>query len=50
MELVGWPSTVISAGRVVLDDGVFCDPGPVGRFRRRGGVLEQRHPRQEVQV
>jgi dihydropyrimidinase len=50
MELVGWPSTVISAGRVVLDDGVFRDPGPVGRFRCRGGVLERRRPRQEVRV
>jgi dihydropyrimidinase len=30
-ELNGWPSTVISAGRVVLDSDGFHDPGPVGR-------------------
>jgi dihydropyrimidinase len=30
-ELVGWPSVVISGGRVVLDDDGFHDPGPVGR-------------------
>lgn len=29
--LVGWPTTVISAGQVVLDDRGFHDPGPVGR-------------------
>jgi dihydropyrimidinase len=30
-ELAGWPSTVISAGRVVVDRDGFHDPGPVGR-------------------
>ena len=30
-ELAGWPSTVISAGRVVVDSDGFHDPGPVGR-------------------
>jgi dihydropyrimidinase len=30
-ELTGWPSVVISAGRVVLDRDGFHDPGPVGR-------------------
>jgi dihydropyrimidinase len=50
MELVGWPSTVISGGRVVLDDGVFHDPGPVGRFRHRSGVLELRNAELEVTV
>jgi dihydropyrimidinase len=30
-ELTGWPSTVISAGRVVIDTDGFHDPGPVGR-------------------
>lgn len=30
-ELAGWPSVVISAGRVVLDENGFHDPGPVGR-------------------
>jgi dihydropyrimidinase len=29
--LVGWPSTVISGGRVVVDEQGFHDPGPVGR-------------------
>lgn len=30
-ELAGWPSVVVSAGRVVLDGDGFHDPGPVGR-------------------
>jgi dihydropyrimidinase len=30
-ELAGWPSTVISAGRVVIDGDGLHDPGPVGR-------------------
>jgi dihydropyrimidinase len=30
-ELAGWPETVVSAGRVVLDADGFHDPGPVGR-------------------
>ena len=30
-SLTGWPTTVISAGRVVVDDNRFHDPGPVGR-------------------
>jgi dihydropyrimidinase len=30
-ELAGWASTVVSAGRVVLDEEGFHDPGPVGR-------------------
>jgi len=34
-ELAGWPETVVSNGRVVLDDRTFDDPGPVGRFLRR---------------
>jgi dihydropyrimidinase len=29
--LTGWPTTVISSGRVVIDEDVFSDPGPVGR-------------------
>lgn len=40
LELAGWPDTVISAGRVVLTDGRFYDPGPVGRFLKRLGVRE----------
>lgn len=40
LEMAGWPSTVISAGQVVLDGAEFTDPGPVGRFRRRLGVRE----------
>ncbi len=39
-ELAGWPSTVIAAGRVVLDRGEFTDPGPVGKFLKRLGVEE----------
>ncbi|WP_125611229.1 amidohydrolase family protein [Specibacter cremeus] len=35
--LAGWPSSVISAGRVVVHDGAFTDPGPVGRFIHRTG-------------
>jgi dihydropyrimidinase len=30
-ELTGWPTFVVSAGRVVLDGDGFDDPGPVGR-------------------
>lgn len=40
MELAGWPSTVVSGGRVVLDDATFHDPGPTGRFLARLGVRE----------
>ncbi|MEO8220786.1 MAG: amidohydrolase family protein [Specibacter sp.] len=36
-KLSGWPSTVISAGRVVVSDGIFHDPGPVGKFIARNG-------------
>jgi dihydropyrimidinase len=31
LQLHGWPTTVIAAGRVVLDHGDLVDPGPVGR-------------------
>jgi dihydropyrimidinase len=48
LELAGWPSTVISGGRVVLDGGVFSDPGPVGRFIRRLGPREMQGRMQEV--
>ncbi len=34
-ELWGWPDIVISQGRVVVADGRFHDPGPVGRFIAR---------------
>ncbi|MFE5339301.1 amidohydrolase family protein [Isoptericola sp. NPDC056578] len=37
MMLSGWPRTVVSGGRVVLDEGTFHDPGPVGRFLPRTG-------------
>ncbi len=30
-DLTGWPSLVVSGGRVVLDEDGFHDPGPVGR-------------------
>jgi dihydropyrimidinase len=38
--LTGWPAVVVSAGRVVLDQGGFHDPGPVGRFVPRLGFRE----------
>ncbi|MGY1705736.1 amidohydrolase family protein [Geodermatophilus sp. SYSU D00697] len=31
LDLAGWPSAVVSGGRVVLDGDGFSDPGPVGR-------------------
>lgn len=40
MELAGWPSTVVAAGRVVLEGGEFIDPGPTGRFLKCLGVRE----------
>ena len=40
--LSGWPVVVISAGRVVVDDGGFHDPGPVGRFVARNGFAAHR--------
>lgn len=38
IDLCGWPSVVVSAGRVVLEDGQFFDPGPVGGFLGREPV------------
>lgn len=35
--LSGWPSTVISAGKVVVSNNTFHDPGPVGKFIARNG-------------
>ncbi len=32
LSVTGWPTTVISRGRVVMDDGQLIDPGPVGEF------------------
>jgi len=40
MTLHGWPSTVISRGRVVLDNGDFIDPGPVGGYLPRTGMKQ----------
>ncbi|MGN8025531.1 dihydroorotase [Microbacterium sp. 22242] len=34
--LRGWPQVVVAAGRTVLDENGFHDPGPVGRFLARG--------------
>jgi dihydropyrimidinase len=31
LELAGWPATVVSGGRVVVDAEGWHDPGPVGR-------------------
>ncbi|WP_026554519.1 amidohydrolase family protein [Arthrobacter sp. 35W] len=35
--LSGWPAVVVSAGQVVVSNGGFHDPGPVGRFLARHG-------------
>lgn len=40
LELVGWPDTVVAGGKVVLEDGQFIDPGPIGRFLTQLGVRE----------
>lgn len=40
LPLAGWPSAAVSAGHVVIEDGVFADPGPTGRFLPRLGVRE----------
>ncbi|WP_211880652.1 amidohydrolase family protein [Pseudarthrobacter albicanus] len=39
-DLRGWPQVVVSAGRIVLDENGFHDPGPVGRFIERRGFTE----------
>ena len=39
-ELAGWPTSVVMAGTVVLEEGVFTDPGPVGRILPRLGISE----------
>jgi dihydropyrimidinase len=31
-SVAGWPTTVISRGRIVVDHGRLMDPGPVGEF------------------
>lgn len=36
--VTGWPSTVVTRGRVVLDDGNLLDPGPVGEFLPAGPI------------
>jgi dihydropyrimidinase len=38
--LRGWPQVVVSGGRIMLRDGQFHDPGPVGRFLPRRGYRE----------
>lgn len=40
-ELAGWPETVVSAGRVVLDADGFHDPGPVGRALSAAPIPDQ---------
>lgn len=40
-ELTGWPSTVISGGRVVIDGDGFHDPGPVGRALHSAALPDQ---------
>jgi dihydropyrimidinase len=39
-RLHGWPSVVVSGGRVVLDGDGFHDPGPVGRFLEAAPIPE----------
>ena len=39
-ELAGWPASVVMRGIVVLEEGVFADPGPVGRVLPRLGINE----------
>jgi dihydropyrimidinase len=41
MDLRGWPSTVVAGGHVVIDDGSFADPGPVGSFVPRLGFRQE---------
>jgi dihydropyrimidinase len=31
-SVTGWPTTVVSRGRIVVDEGRLIDPGPVGEF------------------
>lgn len=31
-SVTGWPTTVISRGRIVVDGGRLIDPGPIGEF------------------
>ncbi|WP_369134802.1 hypothetical protein [Modestobacter sp. I12A-02662] len=40
LALAGWLSVAVCAGQVVLEDGVFADPGPTGRFIHRLGIRE----------
>lgn len=40
LELYGWPDVVVAAGRVVVDERGFHDPGAVGRLLRRRGFHE----------
>ena len=37
-SVTGWPTTVISGGLVVVDEGRLIDPGPVGRFVPAGPI------------
>lgn len=39
-KLTGWPTTVISRGRIVLTDGVFHDPGEVGEALDSSRILQ----------
>jgi dihydropyrimidinase len=37
-SVTGWPVTVLSRGRVVVEDGQVLDPGPVGEFLPAGPI------------
>ena len=36
--VTGWPSAVIARGRIVLDNAVLADPGPIGEFLTAGPI------------
>jgi dihydropyrimidinase len=38
LEVTGWPVTVLSRGRVVVDEGELRDPGPVGTLLQAEAV------------
>lgn len=38
-RVVGWPTMVVSRGRVVLDQKGLMDPGPVGEFLPAGPIV-----------
>ena len=45
LSVTGWPTTVITRGRVVVDGGRIADPGPVGQFIHAGPIEAPYLPR-----